>query len=66
MILPTVAEIGSWMDSHGQKVGDRAQVFRFILISLEVSLTKVLGCGVVVERISGCNHMTVSDISFIH
>ena len=23
---------------------------------------EMVGCGVVVERISGCNHMTVSDI----
>jgi len=52
------------MDSHGQKVGEHAQVFELISISLEVSLTKVLGCGVVVERVSGCNHMTVCDISF--
>ena len=64
MIQPTVVEIGNWMDSHGQKVGEHAQEFRFISIFLEVSLTKVLGCGVVVERISGCNHMTVCDISF--
>lgn len=63
MIQPIVAGIGNWMDSHGQKVGEHAQVFRF-MIALEVNLIKMVGCGVVVERISGCNHITVSDILF--
>lgn len=32
--------------------------------NLEPNLKKMTGCGVVVERISGCNHMTVSGFSF--
>jgi hypothetical protein len=34
---------------------------QFYLKTLELGLTKIVGCGVIVERISGCNHMVVSD-----
>ena len=63
VIRATVAEIGNWMDLHGRKVGEVAQVFK-VMITMKVDLMKMAGCGVVVERVSGCNHMTVRDSSF--